>query len=117
MVGTGEPGAVATWTRPAPDTRGQIKQQKWQVAHLVFHVVAEDPQKQHIARQMHPAAVQKYRCHKGFIRKTIHDPCRYDSVFIIQLTYLLIVTHDPHITEEDQDIGSHQQVNDIGRAP
>ena len=47
------------------DPRKQIEDHEFRGAHHVFDVVAEDPKVQHIAEQVHPAAVQEHTRQHG----------------------------------------------------
>ena len=44
------------------------------MAHLVFDVIAKDPKKQHVARQMHPATVQEHGCQQPGVTFAIGQP-------------------------------------------
>lgn len=47
------------------DAGQQVEDQKFEVAEAVFDIVAEDPQKQHIAEQVQPAAMHEHRGEYG----------------------------------------------------
>ena len=43
------------------DTADGVEREKSAVAELFFHVVSENPEKQHVAREMHKPAVEVHR--------------------------------------------------------
>ena len=43
----------------------EIEEQELEPAETILDIVAEDPQEQHVAEQMHPAAVQEHRGEDG----------------------------------------------------
>ena len=51
----------------------QIEHDKSNVPHGIFDVVAEDPKIEHVADQVHPAAVQEHRGHHRERRRTEGD--------------------------------------------
>ena len=47
----------------------QIERDEAPMPHGVFHIVAENPQIEHVARQMHEPAVQEHGSEKGHARR------------------------------------------------
>ena len=98
------------------NTRQQIEQQERQVAHLIFEIVAEDPQKQHVADQMHPAIVQKHRSDQRFKCNSVRDARRNDGIVEVYLVDQSRVLRHPYIAEEDQNVRSHQDIDNKRRS-
>ena len=74
-------------------TENEIEKQKPHMAHGVFDVVAKDPQKDHVADQMEPRAMQEhmaqeryFRRNKGELGRARHHPHqsgRYQTAGIV----------------------------------
>ncbi len=69
-VGTTESGLVYQWTAPAIRPHDQVEQGESERAHAVLDVVAEDPQRPHVADDVRPAAVEE---HAGQERPVVVD--------------------------------------------
>ena len=63
--GSASSGSASDLQPAGGKARGKVEEKEGQMAHLVFQVVAEDPQEQHVARKVHPAAVQEHRGQKS----------------------------------------------------
>ena len=55
---------MATWVRPASAPPDQVERQEAGPAEAILDVVAEDPQVEHVAEQVEPAAVQELAGHQ-----------------------------------------------------
>ena len=60
-IGTIESGLATTWLRARRDTAKQVKHQEARARHRILNVVAKEPEKPHVADQVHPAAVKEHR--------------------------------------------------------
>ena len=69
-VGTTESGLVYQWTDPRDQAARQVEQGEPERAHAVLDVVAEDPQRPHVADDVEPAAVEE---HAGQERPVVVD--------------------------------------------
>jgi hypothetical protein len=47
------------------DAAEQVEKDEASVSDAIFHVVAEDPEEQHVAEKVCPSAMQKHRCKNG----------------------------------------------------
>ena len=95
----------------------QIKAKIGQVPHFVFDVVSENPQKQHVACQMHPAAVQEHRREHGIWHFAPTEPFGDHGPVPIDFVYRLRIRKRRSIAEKYQDVHGYKRVCDIGRAP
>ena len=59
-MGTRESGSASICAKRRRHAAQQVKQQELAVAQDVFHVVAEDPQEQHVPHHVQPAGVQEH---------------------------------------------------------
>ncbi len=50
---------------PGTYTAGEIEKQVREMAEIVFHVIAKDPQEEHVASNVSEAAVQEHACENG----------------------------------------------------
>ena len=59
ISGTRLPGSVAAWASPAEDAADEEEGQEADPPEPVLHVVAEDPQEQHVEAQVDQVGVQE----------------------------------------------------------
>ena len=71
--------------KPRRDATGEVEKQIAPMAHFIFDIVAEDPQKQHVTGQMHPATMQELRGDKAEIPLPMVQPRGQQGVGVIEL--------------------------------
>ncbi len=86
------------------------------MAHLVFHIVAEDPQKQHISGQMHNTAMDEHGGEQGERCVPHHDLARDSSESGVEQRHTAVGGEARGIPKIAKNIGCHQQIDDIGRS-
>ena len=64
IVGTVDVGSMATCDRPASAAADQVEDQEPEPPEAVLDVVPEDPQVEHVAEQVQPAAVEELARHE-----------------------------------------------------
>ena len=64
---------MATWVRPASAPPRQIEAEEAEPTEAILDVVPEDPQVEHVAQQVQPAAVQELAGHqrRGLVRQVV----------------------------------------------
>ena len=94
--------------------RQQVKDQEPNGSHLVFHVVAENPQKQHVARQMHKSTVQEHGGDEGGVCLPLVQAGGDQGVVKIELAQGTVVGERGKTVDIDQNVHRNQDVSDDG---
>ena len=82
--------------------------------HLIFHVVAENEQKQHVARQMHKSGMQEHGCDERIQLGARADLERDDGPGVIELEKRTLISLQGQGQQKDPDVQRHQRVSDVG---
>ena len=98
------------------ETGGEVEQKIADMAHLIFEVIAKDPQEQHVAKNMHPAAVQEHRGDQRAPTLTGHDPFGHHAPDIDEQPAGIFVGQRQPIAQKHRDIDRNQAEVDIGGA-
>jgi hypothetical protein len=103
--------------QPRDQTAREVKEQKAQMAKLIFDIVPEDEQKQHVAPQMGQTAMQEHGGQEPGVTKAFADHGRDQGIDAVKGKQRALVGEEVPVAEENADIHQDQRPGDIGLAP
>ena len=110
-LGIVEPGLNVVLGERRRDAAEQIEDQELHVPEAVLDVVAEDPQVQHVAAEVQPAAVHEHGGENGrdVGPRMVREAPRHEGPFVDELVAVL------QLQEEDQHVDGNEDVGDVRR--
>ena len=91
---------------------GKVEGEKAAVAHLVFQIVAKNPQKQHVACEMHQATVQEHRREEAADGAIFGDCDGEERPAAKEGVEGAFVGKERPVAQEDDDIGGNEAPRD-----
>jgi len=95
--------------------RQKIEGQEPDMAHLIFEIIAKDPQKQHVAQKMQPSGMQKHGGHDGGPALPLRQRGGHQTPDLEEAVNLITLQRCP-IAKKDKGVERDQPKGDIGRA-